>query len=180
MIEPWLRGTRTNLTAVPRQIVHALDLAAEDIEFWCASLVDSEMEARPFGIAPVGFHLRHIARSLDRLLTYAEGEQLSPIQLAALSSELDASPGRSAVLAEVLDALIDASSRVQRISPSLFEEPRFVGRKRLPTTVGGLIVHCAEHTQRHVGQAITTAKVVLALREGHEPRRGSDLTVPIS
>jgi hypothetical protein len=30
----------------------------------------------------------------------------------------------------------------------------------LPTSVGGLLVHCADHTQRHVGQAVTTAKVV--------------------
>jgi hypothetical protein len=26
--------------------------------------------------------------------------------------------------------------------------------------VGGLLVHIADHTQRHVGQAITTAKIV--------------------
>jgi len=30
--------------------------------------------------------------------------------------------------------------------------------------VGGLLVHVAEHTQRHVGQAITTAKIVVAKR----------------
>lgn len=39
-----------------------------------------------------------------------------------------------------------------------------MGKKRLPTTVAGLLVHVADHTQRHVGQAITTAKVVLAQR----------------
>ncbi len=49
--------------------------------------------------------------------------------------------------------------RVIDLSPLTFEEPRGVGRQRLPTTVGGLIVHCAEHTQRHVGQAITTARI---------------------
>jgi hypothetical protein len=76
VIEPWLRGTLTEYAAVPRQILHALELAVEDIELWCAGLTDAEMESRPFGIAPAGFHLRHIARSLDRLLSYAEGEQL--------------------------------------------------------------------------------------------------------
>jgi len=34
----------------------------------------------------------------------------------------------------------------------------------LPTTVGGLLVHVADHTQRHVGQAVTTAKIVVAQR----------------
>jgi uncharacterized damage-inducible protein DinB len=30
----------------------------------------------------------------------------------------------------------------------------------LPSTVLGLLVHAAEHTSRHVGQLITTMKVV--------------------
>jgi hypothetical protein len=44
---------------------------------------------RPLGIAPIAFHIRHIARSIDRLLTYAEGKPLSEAQLAALRTELD-------------------------------------------------------------------------------------------
>jgi hypothetical protein len=42
-------------------------------------------------------------------------------------------------------------------------EPRYVGRKQLPTTVLGLLVHIAEHTQRHIGEAIMIAR--LARRE---------------
>lgn len=178
MVEPWLRGTLIDVRAIPRQILHALELAAEDIELWCASLSDSEMEVRPFGIAPVGFHLRHIARSLDRLLTYAEGAQLSPAQISALSSELAAPPDNSPVLAEVLEAITSAAHRVRRIRPDSFEEPRYVGRKRLPTTVGGLLVHCAEHTQRHVGQAVTTAKVVVGLRTENVATCGAEMPVP--
>jgi uncharacterized damage-inducible protein DinB len=41
---------------------------------------------------------------------------------------------------------------------------RVVGKKQLPTTLGGLLVHVADHTQRHVGQAITTAKVVEVMK----------------
>lgn len=178
MVEPWLRGTHAEFQAVPRQILHALELSTEDIEQWCAGLSDSEMEARPFGIASVGFHLRHIARSLDRLLTYAEGKQLSSAQLAALSSELEAPPDKAAVLMEFREAIAWAANRVQRISVGSFEEPRYVGRKRLPTTVGGLLVHCAEHTQRHVGQAVTTAKVVLGVGAGNVPKGGTDRPVP--
>jgi uncharacterized damage-inducible protein DinB len=36
---------------------------------------------------------------------------------------------------------------------------RKVGRAGLPATVLGLLVHAAEHTTRHVGQAMTTALV---------------------
>jgi len=163
-IEPWLRGTLMEYDAVRRQVLHALELAAEDVERWCWGLSDEEMEARPFGVASVGFHLRHIARSLDRLLTYAEGRELSGLQLAALSTELSAPPNAAAVLSEFRTLIPLASHRVKSFEPEVFEEPRVVGRKRLPATVGGLLVHCAEHTQRHVGQAITTARIVTAMR----------------
>jgi uncharacterized damage-inducible protein DinB len=40
---------------------------------------------------------------------------------------------------------------------------RTVGRHALPTNVIGLLFHLAEHTQRHTGQVITTAKIVRAV-----------------
>lgn len=41
-------------------------------------------------------------------------------------------------------------------------EPRSVGRAQLPSTLLGLLVHAAEHTQRHVGQLLVTARILLA------------------
>lgn len=164
MVEPWLRGTLTEVDSVRRQVLHALELAAEDVERWCTGLSDSEINARPFGIAPVAFHLRHIARSLDRLLTYAEGRALSGTQMDALSSEIEGGASAEVVRAEVRTGLGQARQRVLMISQESYEEPRAVGRSMLPSTVGGLLVHCAEHTQRHIGQAITTAKVVTGAR----------------
>jgi hypothetical protein len=118
------------------------------------------MNARPSGVAPVAFHLRHIARSLDRLLTYAEGRELSEAQLAELKSELDEEAVAEEVLGEVREGLENSMERVKQFAPQSYEGVRTVGRKALPTTVGGLLIHCAEHTQRHVGQAITTAQIV--------------------
>ncbi len=164
MVEPWLRETLTEVDAVRRQVLHALELAVEDADRWCAVLSDAEMGARPFGIAPVAFHLRHMARSLDRLLTYAEGRQLTEAQLEALRSELSEVVEGAQVREEFRAGLQTAMERVRAISPETVEEKREVGRGRLPSTVGGLLVHCAEHTQRHAGQAITTAKVVVGLR----------------
>lgn len=164
MVEPWLRGTLTEVDAVRRQVLHALELAVEDADRWCAVLSDAEMGARPFGIAPVAFHLRHMARSLDRLLTYAEGRPLTDAQLEALRSELSEVVEGAQVREEFRAGLQQAMERVRAISPETFEQTREVGRGRLPSTVGGLLVHCAEHTQRHVGQAITTARVVVGLR----------------
>ncbi len=164
MVEPWLRGTLAEYDAVRRQVLHALELAAEEIDRWCTGLSDAEMDARPFRLAPVAFHLRHMARSLDRLLTYAEEQPLTETQLEALRTELVEVGNAAHVLEEFQAGLRHAMERVRATSPQTFEQKREVGRGRLPSTVGGLLVHCAEHTQRHVGQAITTAKVVVGLR----------------
>src|SRR5271163_1289640 len=86
--EPWLRGTLTDVAAVPRAVLHALELADEDLRRWCGDLSGEELNARPDGLASVAFHIRHIARSIDRLLSYAEGKQLNEEQLAALKTEL--------------------------------------------------------------------------------------------
>lgn len=158
--EPWLRGSHTGLPAVLRAIVHALELAREDVEAACAPLSDEALHVRPGGVAPIAFHLRHIPRSLDRLLTYAEGGQLSDAQLAALRSELDPGPSKSDLLAEFRAGLDVALVRIRAFAGADLEQPRGVGRKALPTTVGGLLVHCADHTQRHTGQVVTTAKVL--------------------
>lgn len=164
LVEPWLRGTLADVDAVARGVVHALELAGEDLEKWCGGLTDEEVNARPFGLPPVAFHLRHIARSLDRLLSYAEGMQLDATQKTALQTELDAGATRDGVMAELNAGLRSAMERVRAFSPEHYNKPEGLGRAMLPTTVGGLLVHCADHTQRHVGQAITTAKVVVAMR----------------
>jgi uncharacterized damage-inducible protein DinB len=160
--EPWLRGTLQEVPAVQRAVMHALELAGEDLQRWCGSLSDEQVNARPGGLPPVAFHLRHIARSLDRLLTYAEGRDLNAQQLAALKQEMTPEETRNALFTELNSALAKSMIRIQAFDASLFELIRVVGRKQLPTTVAGLLVHVADHTQRHVGQAITTAKLVMA------------------
>jgi uncharacterized damage-inducible protein DinB len=160
--EPWLRGGGTEVPAVPRAVLHALALAEEDLKRWCGGLSDEQIHARPFGLPPVAFHVRHIARSLDRLLTYAEGRPLRDGQQEALQAEWDAGGSRNDLFAELDDALGRSAARIRAFAAAELAEARSVGRERLPTTVAGLLVHVADHTQRHVGQAITTAKVVAA------------------
>ena len=162
--EPWLRGTMADVPAVQRAVLHALELAREDLERWCDGLSDEELHARPGGIAPVAFHLRHIARSMDRLLTYAEGNQLSPEQLVLMKSEMEVTGSRNELMAELVVAVAKGGKRIRAFLSAQLEEERKVGKKQLPATVGGLLVHVADHTQRHTGQAITTAKIVIAQR----------------
>src|SRR5246127_5966743 len=103
--EPWLRGTLTDVASVQRAVLHALELAREDLAKWCGDLSDAELNARPGNLAPVAFHVRHIARSSDRLLTYAEGKELSEAQMEALRNELDPGAGRDELFAELAGAL---------------------------------------------------------------------------
>lgn len=159
-----MRGTHGELDVLRRAVVHALELADEDIAKWCGGFSDAEMMARPGGVAPLAFHLRHIARSLDRLLTYAENRMLDEAQMSALKTEMDAATSAE-VLREFREGIANAKERVRVVAPESYEEFRGIGRKQLPTTVGGLLIHCAEHTARHVGQAVTTAKMVKAMEE---------------
>jgi len=163
-IEPWLRGTYADVPAVGRAVLHALDLALDDLTKWTEGLTDAEAHARPLGLTSVAFHLRHIARSTDRLLSYAEGKALSAEQLAALKAEQSGEETMAELLAEVEIAFSDAGDRVRVLATANFDTFRGVGRKQLPTSIGGALIHVADHTQRHVGQVVTTAKVLRALR----------------
>jgi uncharacterized damage-inducible protein DinB len=144
--------------------LHALELAEEDLKRWCGSLTDEQINARLCGLPPVAFHLRHIARSLDRLLTYAEGRSLTDEQLAALKTESDARASCDDLFSELELAVSSSGARIRAIDVNVLGQARSVGKKRLPTTVAGLLVHIADHTQRHVGQAITTAKIIVDAR----------------
>ena len=160
--EPWLRGTLTDVPPIHRAVLHALELAKEDLERWCGNLSDEELNARPGEIAPVAFHIRHIARSMDRLLTYAEAGTLTPEQIAAMKSELDPDATRKVLFAELNQALESGTARIRAFAAEDFPQKRVIGRQQMPTTLGGILVHVADHTARHVGQAITTAKIVRA------------------
>jgi uncharacterized damage-inducible protein DinB len=162
--EPWLRGTHTDVSVVVRAALHSFELAADDVERWTENLTNLEIHAQPFGLMSVAAQIKHIGGSADRLLTYAEGQQLSDDQLRALKLEQTGGETLEELIAALRQSLGCAAERVRALAGADLDTERKVGRKSLPTTVGGLLVHVAEHTQRHVGQLVTTAKVVKALR----------------
>lgn len=161
--EAWLRGPLPGVNPWLQPAAHALVQAGEDAERAASGLATDELWARPGGAAAAGFHLRHIAGVLDRLLTYARGEQLNETQFAALrlESEPGEPPADVDTLLRDLRTAIDRTLEVLRSTPdATLLEPREVGRGRLPSTVLGLLSHAAEHAQRHTGQLITTVKIV--------------------
>jgi hypothetical protein len=166
-IEPWLRGPVAGVDPYLQPAAHALLQASEDIERAARDLTPDELWVRPAGAASMGFHLRHVAGSIDRLLTYARGSSLSDAQRAVIATERvpgDPPPDAATLIRDTQAAMARAIDVLRATPRDTLLEPRAVGRKALPSTVIGLLCHVAEHTQRHVGQCIVTSKVVRAWR----------------
>lgn len=157
--EAWLRGPLPDTNPLVAPALYTLQQTREDLALHTAGLTAEQVWARPHGLAPLGFHLRHIAGSVDRLTTYLEGRDLNRAQMAALAAEMQPGASLADLLAEVDRELRRAEKTIRSIDPATLAEPRRVGRKGLPTTVIGLLTHIAEHTQRHLGQAISAAKL---------------------
>jgi hypothetical protein len=161
--EVWLRGAVEGYPAELQPAVHALMQAVEDVEAAVTPLSVDELWATPGGAASIGFHARHIAGALDRLYSYARGLAISEPQLAYMKAEgvPGDPPAEAATLVNIVRTGVSAALGQLRATPvSELVEVRTVGRKMLPTTVLGLLFHGAEHSARHAGQIITTAKVV--------------------
>lgn len=161
--EAWLRGPIPGVPALLQPVAHALVQARDEVHETCDGLNDDLLWLRPHGVASVGFHLQHLRGVLDRLTTYARNAPLTDGQLAALRAEGSDATGAltvAALLAE-FDAQVDATLAQLRETPeSTLLDFRGVGRAGLPSNVLGLLVHAAEHTTRHVGQLLVTARVV--------------------
>ncbi|HJU69930.1 MAG TPA: DinB family protein [Gemmatimonadaceae bacterium] len=163
MPEAWLRGPIEGVDAYLQPAAHALVQAREDLDVATTGISREQLWTRPGGAASLGYHLRHLAGSLDRLLTYARGAQLDDRQQMALKIEME--PGDppedvTSLVSHVRGAIEAGLTQLRATRREELLERRVVGRKALPSTVLGLLFHAAEHTTRHVGQAITTAKIV--------------------
>lgn len=118
------------------------------------------------GANSLGYQVKHIAGSVDRITSYLMDRALSASQLAFLKEEGNPPPADlPGLLGLVEGSLAQSETELMSIDPSTLYAPRMVGRKHLPTTVIGLIVHLAEHTQRHLGQAVTIATLLRQLPE---------------
>jgi hypothetical protein len=163
MTEAWLNGPVPAVEPLLQPVAHALIQVGEDVPPAVAGLTPAQLWARPGGAASIGFHLMHLAGSLDRLLTYARGAALDDGQRQAAAAERVAAgpePGTSALLAGLARALEMSLEQVRKTPAASLLEARPVGRAAAPSTVLGLLFHAAEHATRHAGQLITTAKIV--------------------
>ena len=160
--EPWLRGPIADVNPVLAPVLRSFQQAREDLASHTEALTTEQIWARPYGFGSVGFHIGHITGSVDRLTTYLEQRSLSEQQMTALKNEMEPGASREDLLDDLEAGLSRAEGVIRRVDVLKLCEARTVGRQLLPTTVIGLLIHIAEHTQRHVGQAISAAKLVRA------------------
>ena len=158
--EVWLRGPLPEYIDELQPVAHSLLQVREEVGR-IAGIPAAQVWSRPGGAASIGFHLKHLAGSLDRLITYAAGRQLTAAQFEFLAAE-ERDTGESAeTLVRAAQAAIDRALTHARTTPlCTLDEAREVGRNRLPSTVLGLLFHAAEHAQRHSAQIITTARIL--------------------
>jgi hypothetical protein len=161
---PWLRGPVPDVIPLLQPVAHSLIDCREDVETRLVGVSVDRLWTKPGDAAPIGFHVRHAMGSLDRLLTYARGEELSVEQLSTLKTEGARGAGpdtAETLIAAFQQATERAMQQVRGTHEKDLLEFRAVGRAKLPSTVLGILVHAAEHTQRHIGQMSTTLKIVL-------------------
>jgi len=163
--ETWMRGPIDGVDPMLMPVAHALVQAREELERLAAEVPPEQVWLRPGGAASIGFHVRHLGAALDRLFTYARGERLSEEQKVAFRAEGEPGdpPAALADLVTESTAQIDrALDQLRRTRPDELLAFRGVGRAQLPSNVLGLLFHAAEHSTRHTGQLITTAKILAA------------------
>lgn len=161
--EVWLRGPVPDVPPLLQPVAHALLQAQEEVHRLVHGLPEDLLWTRPAGLASIGFHLQHLSGVVDRLFTYARAELLTADQRADLAAE--GNPGNPAPSVDELvrrfDTQVeDALNQLRATDEQTLTEGRGVGRQQLPSTVLGLLVHAAEHAQRHVGQLLVTVRVL--------------------
>jgi hypothetical protein len=162
--EVWLRGALDDVPGLLQPVAHALLQAREEVIELMADFPEALLWEKPAGLASPGFHLQHLTGVLNRLFTYANGEQLDEQQLSALAAEGRPPGGEYSVntLVEMFGNQVDnCIGQLKNVDELTLTESRGVGRSKLPSTVIGLYVHGAEHTMRHTGQLLVTVKVLI-------------------
>lgn len=161
--EIWLRGPIDGFPSLLQPIVHALLQAQDEIHLLMKDFPTELLWEKPAGMASPAFHLQHIAGVLDRMATYSKNEPLNQSQFEFLKNEGAENPeiGTKELLLQLDLQIASFLKLVSSTEPSTLTDFRPVGRAQLPSTVGGLLFHAAEHTQRHTGQLLVTVKVIL-------------------
>lgn len=159
--EVWMRGPVADVPALLQPVAHSLLQTAEEVRACTIGFPDDQLWIKPNGMASVGFHLQHLRGILDRLFTYANGGSLTEQQLAYLASEgIENNESTTDLVKKIEEQVTLALQQLKQTREDQLLQSRGIGRKKIPTTLIGLLFHAAEHAQRHAGQLLVTIRLL--------------------
>ncbi|MFT7066995.1 MAG: putative damage-inducible protein DinB [Sediminicola sp.] len=160
--EFWLSGQIPEISLLLQPAAHALLQSRRELVQYTKDFPETLLWEKAAGRASVGFHMLHLTGVLDRMLTYAQSKSLTEVQFQYLKNE--GKPDTKNTILALVEAfnvkVEEALEFFKTIPENDLTQERTVGRKKLPTTVLGLLFHAAEHSQRHIGQLLVTVSVL--------------------
>jgi len=154
-MEPWLTPDEPNVSPRKADLLKGLDQVRYLLETYLRDLPDEALwwTLAP-DVPPIGARLQHIVGASTRLATYALEDGYDPDALAAQAGQDWAATGRpkAALLDEVRRTLTDIRTRLIALPDAALDEPRPVGRRRIPVRRAGILHHLVEHAAHHAGQ----------------------------
>ncbi len=163
-LENWLRGKIDGVPDLLQPAAHALLQTKEEASNYLEDFPSHLLWEKPAGRASVVFHLQHIAGVTNRLITYAKGRQLDNEQLNYLKREgiPDDDLSLSVLLENLNNSIDEAIEYLKVLQNEDLTRKVEIGRKKIESTLIGVLFHAAEHSQRHIGQMLVTISVVKA------------------
>ena len=163
--EFWLRGPVEGIPPLLQPVAHALLQSREEVKDSLLYFPEEKLWETPLGLASVGFHLQHLRGVIERLFSYARSQSLADWQFDELQLEGKPYAGNE-TLQELMtlyhEKIEQAILQLKGTDERKLLEMRLVGRAKIPSNMLGLLFHSAEHTMRHTGQLLVTARIVSA------------------
>ena len=120
----------------------------QEPEFWLSGTIPGI----PFLLQPAAHALLQSRRELD--------QYTKDFPEALLWEKLSGRASAGFHIQHLNVKVEEALGYFKTIDEKELKEVRTVGRKKLPSTVLGLLFHAAEHSQRHIGQLLVTVSVL--------------------
>src|SRR5665213_374632 len=127
LTEAWMRGPIPGVDPLVAPILYCFQQAREDLARWTNGLTTDQLWAQPHGFGSVGFHLRHVAGSTDRLMTYLRGEQLTEAEMAFMKAEHSPGASREELLDAMDQVFRQAEVTIRALDPARLADARGVG-----------------------------------------------------
>jgi uncharacterized damage-inducible protein DinB len=166
-MEPWLRSGEADVSARHADIITGIEQALYLLEIAVRDVPEEALWWEPAPrVASIGARIQHLIGASRRLHTYAFDAEWDPEVLAEMAERewVPAPRPKEDVLREVRTVFEATIEKIRTVEEGALDEPRPVGRRRIPVRRSAILHHLAEHAAHHVGQIF----VLIRLWEAHD------------